>query len=535
MEYQFDAFISYSRNDVKFASSLQQELERNFSKIDKRLRGNKQKCLIARDEADMDVNEDLGAEIRSKIEKSKHFILICSRSSGQSYWVNEEIKYFNSLRKQSTNRHIITLIYDLPDPLSKEMFPLELVKKNIEPLAIDLRESQVIKLRKNYKRYLRTECYSRIYSKILDIDYSIFTNRQEKHRKYLIKRNILVTVCILVFANILLFLALVAGSKPEFMLKSMIKNPEVISWSYCLSQINDTLIAKGSDEGTVYLLNLKGNIDSLNGLTGMVRGLKLAPDNTSLLGIGGLALAEWNWKNKNLLQTFINPDSVEIISLDYDKETGRIVIGDDEGKLWVLNQKFEVIESIASQNSSWGRLEDVRFFKNSSHVALCYLDGPVGYYDLEKKSLQIIDYLKGTQQLNLSVEQMGEYLAFCTLLGPPENVNVLETYNIKLNRFDRVSQTKKSLGKIFCISNTNKLISFNWGGEISILNIETKKELARIDIETRERQFESSFFSIDFNEDLQIVSAVTKKNIYTYKINWTTLFGLPFPYGKYLN
>lgn len=101
MEQQFDffAFISYNSKDLKWGKRIQRKLE--HYKMPSTLcskRGWKRKPMKPIFFAPTDIQPgELTAEIRTRLEASRHLIVICSPNSAKSEWVGKEIKFFHEL------------------------------------------------------------------------------------------------------------------------------------------------------------------------------------------------------------------------------------------------------------------------------------------------------------------------------------------------------------------------------------------------------------------------------------------------------
>ena len=116
----YDAFISYSHRDIRWANWLQTKLER-FS-ISKPLRAEMQeqkKALrVFRDQTDL-AGVELQASLERELSRSRYLIVICSRASAASPWVNAEIRFFQSLGREDS---IIPFIVDgEPESSSPEL------------------------------------------------------------------------------------------------------------------------------------------------------------------------------------------------------------------------------------------------------------------------------------------------------------------------------------------------------------------------------------------------------------------------------
>ncbi|MCH8034592.1 MAG: toll/interleukin-1 receptor domain-containing protein [Bacteroidetes bacterium] len=98
--YRYWAFISYSSKDSKVARKLHKKLETyniprdlvgrpgRYEPVPRRL------FPIFRDRDELPLSADLGASIEDALRASRYLIVLCSRNSATSRWVNEEIRYF---------------------------------------------------------------------------------------------------------------------------------------------------------------------------------------------------------------------------------------------------------------------------------------------------------------------------------------------------------------------------------------------------------------------------------------------------------
>lgn len=147
------AFISYSSKDKKWGSWLHKRLEnypipKEFQKtelFDGAILG-KNLRPVFRDRDELAGSSELGPAIFSALEQSRYLIVLCSKNSAQSEWVNKEIEDFKDL-DEGNAKYILALILDgEPNATSntkvddsEECFPPAL-RYPLEPLAGDLRK-----------------------------------------------------------------------------------------------------------------------------------------------------------------------------------------------------------------------------------------------------------------------------------------------------------------------------------------------------------------------------------------------------------
>ena len=86
-----------------------------------------------RDRDELAGASDLSQAIKHALDQSRALIVLCSRATPASHWVNEEIAYFRSIGR--SDRIFAYLIDGEPE----QAFPSELTSGGVEPLAADAR------------------------------------------------------------------------------------------------------------------------------------------------------------------------------------------------------------------------------------------------------------------------------------------------------------------------------------------------------------------------------------------------------------
>ena len=137
----YDAFISYSRRDTRFAAKLERDLERYRPPKDTDLR--KRRLRVFRDVQDISGNQ-LGSALKKAIRDSQYLIVICSPQSYASEWVGMEIETF--LEHHEIDKLIPLLVggrpnreIDVDDDVRDYAFHEVLCEHLDDPLAPDFR------------------------------------------------------------------------------------------------------------------------------------------------------------------------------------------------------------------------------------------------------------------------------------------------------------------------------------------------------------------------------------------------------------
>ena len=162
-DFKYWAFISYSHKDEKWARWLHKKLETYNGH--KKLVGDinlydqpipKRVFPVFRDREELPGAPDLAIQLNESLKQSRFLIVICSPHAAQSEYVNEEIRYFKSLKR---GKYVLALIVDgephaliSPDSKQEECFPNalkytvdnngQLTTQNTELIAADVRKNK---------------------------------------------------------------------------------------------------------------------------------------------------------------------------------------------------------------------------------------------------------------------------------------------------------------------------------------------------------------------------------------------------------
>ena len=202
-QYIYRAFISYRHvdRDRKWAKWLMLKLE--TYRVPKGLVGaGMPNCVgkIFRDDDEIPASSDLGSHLEDALRDSEYLIVICSQDTPISEWVRREIILFQEMGKSD---RIIPLLVD-GEP--GQSFPPELLylestkinedgieesfKKNIEPLAADVRERNDEPMRVTESRALL-----RIIAALLGCRFDDLAQREKFRRKRRERNRVIAIVC----------------------------------------------------------------------------------------------------------------------------------------------------------------------------------------------------------------------------------------------------------------------------------------------------------------------------------------------------
>jgi len=194
-KYRYFAFISYKREDERWAKWLQHRLE--HYKLPTNLNGRTdlpQKIRpIFKDTSEL-IPGNLPAQISEALSLSKHLIVICSPRAVQSEWVNKEIEHFTNQGKVS---NIIPFIVD-GTPFSRdpeqECFPqaIRQIPKEQELLGANINEAG------------REAAAVKVVAKMFEIQFDELWHRHEREQR---RRKIAISASV---AAVMLFLVGIA-------------------------------------------------------------------------------------------------------------------------------------------------------------------------------------------------------------------------------------------------------------------------------------------------------------------------------------
>lgn len=189
----YNAFISYkhAEKDIFVAKQVHKRLETfKIPRAVKKSTGKKKIERVFRDVEELPIGSDLGNNISTALEESEYLIVICSKETPKSYWVNQEIETFIKLKGH--NKILAVLVDGEPE----EAFPPKLLTDDygnpIEPLAADVRGKSL----KEINKKMKTEIV-RLAAQVIGCSYD---ELKQRHRERRMRKIITASVAIAVMA-----------------------------------------------------------------------------------------------------------------------------------------------------------------------------------------------------------------------------------------------------------------------------------------------------------------------------------------------
>ncbi len=178
--HSFEAFISYrhAKKDKKWAIWLHRSLERYRTPKSLQASGIRGRTdRIFRDDDELPASGDLNEAIREALNKSKCLIVVCSRNTPLSRWVDAEVEYFAGLGRAKL---IFVFLID-GEPL--DAFPASLKALGLEPLAADVRPGKWVPRRR--KRLALLKLLAALFGCGFDDLFQRERQRRARNRRYL--------------------------------------------------------------------------------------------------------------------------------------------------------------------------------------------------------------------------------------------------------------------------------------------------------------------------------------------------------------
>lgn len=207
-ETKYDAFICYRHGalDTPAARELRNSLE-HFK--GGRLLGQKPIKKVFLDEGELSSCADFGERIRDALKHAEWLIVICSKETKKSIWVDNEIEVF--LEYHDVSRILTVITEGEPG----DVFPSALIQCGMDEnklLAADARAENI----KEVLRKIRGDVKLKIAAPIL---HTTFDTLKQRNRTYILKRAF-VSACI-IFITISVFLSYAAVKSREIAIQAV--------------------------------------------------------------------------------------------------------------------------------------------------------------------------------------------------------------------------------------------------------------------------------------------------------------------------
>ena len=365
---KYDAFISYRHleKDMYVAKRVHKALE--TTKIPKKLQkeiGRKKIDRVFRDQEELPIGSDLGANIEAALQEAAFLVVICSPQTQESYWVMKEIDTFIAMH----GRENVLAVLVEGEPA--DSFPPQLLTDDdgnaVEPLAADVRGKNNREIRKK----LKTEAL-RLAASILHVDYD---DLKQRHRERQMHRNMAIAAAVAV-------IAISFGIYNAYNLSKI--NAEyqqkLINESKVLAATSLDVLESG-DTKTAALIAMEGVATEENNrpyVSDAVYALSQAL-NTYGLGINlshDLVLAN----DVAVDEIAMNEDGSRLISYDVDDT---IYIWNLDNGECLFKKQAEIIDDAKDDVLAVGYSKDIAVVVTKNYVRGYYENGDLAY---EKKS-----------------------------------------------------------------------------------------------------------------------------------------------------
>lgn len=208
---QYDAFICYkhSERDSAAARALRDSLERYKDSFRSKRKINK----VFLDEGEFSSCSDFGERINTALRNSQWLIVLCSKQTKESAWVNDEIKTF--LKYHDKSRLLAVITEGEPD----EVYPKELVRSGFTAktlFAADAREEDEKGIIKKIKGDVRLQ----IAAPIL---HTTFDALKQRDRLYQMRKAFAATAAILGILAVFLSYAAIKGHQIAHQERQIVK------------------------------------------------------------------------------------------------------------------------------------------------------------------------------------------------------------------------------------------------------------------------------------------------------------------------
>lgn len=194
--FEYYAFISYKREDERWAKWLQRKIE-NFrlpAKLCKEHPELPKKLQIFKDTSDLQAGV-LSEKLEENLCKSKYLIVVCSPKSAKSGWVGKEIEYFIELGKADN-----ILLFIVEGKAYSNNSDTDCIHQVIKEKLPELLGANINEAGEGSKFIKWEKAFARLLSSMLGISFDAIWQRQ---KRAMIQRFVLLTTTIIIFISAL--------------------------------------------------------------------------------------------------------------------------------------------------------------------------------------------------------------------------------------------------------------------------------------------------------------------------------------------
>lgn len=183
MSREYIAFISYRHTplSMKVAKKIHSTIEQYNIPRAMRKNGKKHFGPVFRDQEELPVSSNLSSDICNALDHSEFLIVVCTPDTPGSIWVSREIEYF--LQNHSRDKVLAVLaqgepLDSFPEQLRTEIDPETGIKREVEPLAADIRGKSDKEILSNISKES-----PRLFAAMIGCPYDALVMREQKRKR----------------------------------------------------------------------------------------------------------------------------------------------------------------------------------------------------------------------------------------------------------------------------------------------------------------------------------------------------------------
>jgi hypothetical protein len=533
-DFFYQAFISYSRKDRDFAMAIQHFLEREYKKLKKEFKKTSV-FRIARDEEDFTAGVDLGEHIKLKLSQSKHLIIVCSRNSQESSWVNKEVQEFIDQIKARDlkDSKIIPVIIDGDNPIEETVFPKALAQNGYNPISADFRLQIFSEVGSLNKRYLRTHVTRTLLAAILDINYSEFINRQAIYDKIRRRKQLAFSFGLIILIAIVLYFIRASSISPRLDLLKVTRNLNALdsksffrnaptNFSNELVALKNGMIIRSNDDGSLFKIG-QNKVDTVKVSKGLISDLCLFNFDKSLAVCGmdtnAVILHDIESNTNKILDTTSKDDY--FYSIDFSERRMEIAYGSSNGIVHIYNLSSGKIRKIKPLVPASDRVEVINYSNNNDELLIAYHNGTIFRYNLRNNSYAkifnefefiLIQNLCGTKHGYIALGCEGK--SFCS--------NKVIYFDNRTKQCTVLDSGKNTFDKIFIIQGRNFCLVSDWVAGLTLFDLDKNHKVWYQKVPTEMGESQILAVCMYANRNNVLIQTQSKQMIYA--INGLSVF-----------